>query len=371
MREAIPAVHGEVAKAKLVGLPKEFYDYARKAGLPDEWVEAYWAAHWRLPTTEQVYEMFWRSLPSPYTGRPMVKDDVVRFLVEQDIDPRWRDNLVEIAYRLPGRIVARWGLEWGIWDEKRFEEFLRCEGLHPDWIPDVIAIEKKNVFREHYGAVMSAARRAFQRGFITKEEYINIISRLGYPKEVQELRAWEADLLFDIELKEDEMKYIIQQYRDGQIDEAQLRNMLSGIIVDPAKLDRVVQYEVALKQRRKVEKPTLQEQLASLERRRLELQRRLIDLDSDLAQAKRIRDAEMAIWQAKISKQEELIAMAVKPEQKEKLELQLEVMKRQMERARIYHENRIAEIEETMRFVRQDLEAIESQIEALRRAMAA
>jgi hypothetical protein len=370
VREAIPAVHGELAKAKLAGLPKEFYEYGKKAGIPAEWVEAYWAAHWNLPSVEQVYEMFWRGLKSPYTGATMVRDDVVRFLAEQDIDPRWRDNLVELSYKLPGRIEARWALEWGIWDERRMEQFLRAGGLHPDWIPDVIAIEKKNVFREHYNAIMAAAKRAFQKGFMTKDQYLATIERLGYPKEVQELRAWEADLLFDIELKEDQMKYVIQQYRDGQIDEAQLRNMLSSIIVDPQKLEKVVQLEVALKQRRRVGKPTLEEQIAALERRRAELQRKLLDLDSDRAQLIKIRDAEMAIWQAKIAKQEELIQMAVKPEQKQKLQMDLEIMKRQMGRAKIYYENKLAELEETMNFIRQDIEAITSQIEAMRRAMA-
>jgi hypothetical protein len=300
----------------------------------------------------------------------MTEEDVARFLREADIDPRWRNNLIEIAYRLPERREARWGLEWGIWDEKRMEQFLRATGLHPDYIPDVIAIEKKNVFREHYNAIMAAAKRAFQRGFMTKDQYLATIGRLGFPKEVQELRAWEADLLFDIELKEDQMKYVIQQYRDGKIDEAQLRNMLSSIIVDPQKLEKVVQLEVALKQRRRVEKPTLEEQIAALERRRAELQRKLLDLDSDRAQLIKIRDAEMAIWQAKIAKQEELIQMAVKPEQREKLQLDLEIMKRQMERARIYYENRLAELEETMNFVRQDIDAITSQIEAMRKAAA-
>jgi chromosome segregation ATPase len=146
--------------------------------------------------------------------------------------------------------------------------------------------------------------------------------------------------------------------------------MLSSIIVDSQKLEKVVQLEVALKQRRRVEKPALEEQIAALERRRTELQRKLLDLDSDRAQLEKIRDAEMAIWQAKIAKQEELIQMAVKPEQREKLQLDLEIMKRQMERARIYYENRLAELEETMNFVRQDIDAITSQIEAMRRAAA-
>jgi len=370
VREAIPAVYGELARAKLADMPSEFYDYVRKVGMPEEWAEAHWASHWVLPSASQVYEMMWRGLPSPYTGRPMTEEDVARFLREADIDPRWRGNLVEIAYRLPERREARWGLEWGIWDEKRMEQFLRATGLHPDYIPDVIAIEKKNVFREHYNAIMAAAKRAFQRGFMTKDQYLATIGRLGFPQEVQELRAWEADLLFDIELKEDQMKYVIQQYRDGQIDETQLRDMLSSIIVDSQKLEKVVQLEVALKQRRKVEKPALEEQIAALERRRTELQRKLLDLDSDKAQLEKIRDAEMAIWQAKIAKQEELIQMAVKPEQREKLQLDLEIMKRQMERARIYYENRLAELEETMNFVRQDIDAITSQIEAMRKAAA-
>jgi hypothetical protein len=370
VREAIPEVHGRIAEMKLQDMPPEMIEYAKKAGIPENWTKAFWAAHWVLPSVEQVYRMLQRGLVSPYTGRTMTREDVATFLKESDVDPRWRDNLIELSYDLPGRIEARWGLEWGIWDEAKFSEFLRAQGLHPDWIPTVVNIEKKNVFREHLNAVMSAAKRAFQRGFMTREQYVATLSKLGYPKEVQELRAWEADILQDIELREDILKEAITQFRADQIDEAQLRNILSSIIVVPEKLEQIVKLEVALKQKRAIPKVTVEEQIAALERRRAEIQRKLLDLDSDLEQARKIRDAELAIWEAKIARQKELIEMAVKPEQKEKLQLQLEIMLRQYERAKVYHANKIAELEETINFARQDLEAVESQIEALKRSIA-
>ena len=369
VREAIPAVHGELARAKLVGLPREMYEYARKAGIPPEWVEAYWASHWQLPGTEQVYRMLWRGLRSPYTGGQFTITDVERFLAEADVDPRWRTNLVEIAYDLPGRIVARWGLEWGIWDERRFEQFLRAEGLHPDWIPDVIAIEKKNVFREHINAVMSAALRMYKRGYITREEFQRTLQQLGFPDEVIKLRMWQADLEAEAELRDDVIAAAIAEFRAGKIGDADLRHILSGMIVIPERLDSIVRLEVARAQRRAVPKPDLQAQLERLQEREADLSRRLADLESDLENARRLMEAEMRVWDAKIEAVREALQIETRPARVKQLQDRLELLEVQKARARIGHENRMREIQETIGFVQAELEDVRSKIAAIRQAM--
>jgi len=371
IREAIPSVHGELARAKLVGMPREFYEYGRKAGIPDEWVEAFWASHWQLPSVEQVYRMFWRGLTSPYSGRPFMVDDVDKFLAEADVDPRWRDNLVEIAYNLPGRIDARWGLEWGIWDERRFEQFLKSEGYHPDWIPDILAIEKKNVFREHYNAVMSAALRLYQRGYMTREQLQNTLRDLGYPDEVIKYRMWQADLQQEAEIKDDLLKATVQDFRDGKITADELRSILSGIIVIPERLDQIVRLETARAQKRGVAKETLQTQLESLRDREKSLVMKLTDLRSDLDNQKKLMEAELKIWDTKIETQERLLEVETRPDKRAAIQDRINLLKSQRERARIYYENKIAELQESIGFVEQQLEDVRSKISALEEALKA
>ncbi|MEM2196595.1 MAG: hypothetical protein QXI11_02020 [Thermoproteota archaeon] len=365
VREAYYPMFGEMYPGKFADFPEAFAEFMEKQGYSRDWALSYWGAHWVLPSAEQVYQMLWRGLTSPYSGRPFTIEDVAMFLKEADIDPRWRENLVQIAYKLPGRIEARWGLEWGIWDEKRMEQFLRADGVHPDWIPDVIAIEKKNVFREHYNAIMSAAKRLYQKGYITKQEYTAILEKLGFPKEVIELRAWEADLLQEIEVRDDILKAAITEYREGKIDENQLRAILTNIIVVPERIDQIIRLEVARAKRIERAPPTLQRELEALKNREIELMKKRVDLESDLENARRLRDAEMKIWADKIEKQRMLVEAEVKPEKKAKLEKDLAILEDQAKRAEIYWAGKIAEIEETIGFIDQDLEKVRSRIKAL------
>lgn len=361
VREAYAPKFEAVYPEKFAEYPSEFGEWMKKQGYEEFWAKSYWAAHWVLPTTSQIYEMLWRKL--------ITLDQVKAFLKEADIDPRWRDKLIDIAYGLPGRIVARWGLEWGVWDESKFRDFLLADGLHPSWLDDVVKAEKANLFREHLNAVMSAAKRAYQRGFITKEQFISTIEKLGYPKDVQVLRTWEADILQDIELKEDIMKATIQEYREGKIDEVQLRNILSGIIVVPERLEQIIRLEVARAQRRAIAKPTLEAELERLREREISLSKKLTDLISDLENAKKLAEAELRIWHEKIDRQQKLIEMETRPVQREKLKEQLDIMIAQAERAKIYHQNKIAELEESIKFVQQDLEDVRSKIAALERTI--
>jgi len=362
VREAYAPVFESQYPEKFAEYPSEFGEWMKKQGYEEFWAKSYWAAHWNLPSTGQVYEMLWRGL--------LDEERVKAFLKEADIDPRWRDYLIQISYKLPGRIEARWGFEWGIWDEKRLEQFLRADGIHPDWIPDVIKAEKANVFREHLNAIMAAEKRRFQRGFITKEQFKATLAKLGFPEEVQNLRMWEAEILEDLELKEDIMRATIQEYREGKIDETQLKNVLSNIIVVPERLEQIIKLEAAKKYKTTLPSPTLETELENLKSRRAELQRKLIDLESDLENQKKLKDAEMAIWKERINKQQYLISIEQKPDKKQKLQEDLNIMLARMKRTEIYYDGKISEIEESIKFVREELQDVENKIAALSKAIA-
>jgi hypothetical protein len=337
--------------------PTEFGEWMKKVGYDEFWAKSYWAAHWQLPSIEQVLTMLWRGLIS--------LDATKAFLKEADIDPRWRDRLIDIAYRLPGRIEARWGLEWGLWDEEKFMDFLKAEGMHPDYVSDVYAIEKKNVFREHINAVMNAELTRFKNGFITKEQFLQTLEKLGFPEDVRTLRAWQADILADNEIKEKAVAATLTEYREDKINEQQLRDILSSIIVDPAKLEQIIRIEVARKQKRAVVPPTMKTEAEQMKESLLKLEMRIADVKSDIEHAQKARDAEFAIWEKKIEDQQALVEAEVKPERKAAQQRKLELLLLQYEKSKVYWENKIAELQETLGFLEQEAELLRSRSTAL------
>jgi len=391
VREAIPEVHKEIARAKLADMPKEMYEYAEKAGLPKEWAEAYWAAHWQLPSVEQVYEMLHRSkaatyspaseevipgksveispLTSPYTGQPMDEEDVDTFLREADIDPRWRENLRKISYKLPGRIEARWGLEWGIWDPATFKKFLLADGLSPEWVDAVYAAEKANIFREHINSVRSILVSKFQDGYLTEEELRNKLSKLGFPQEAITLIIWSAQERYDYDWKRDMAKAYIDAYEDGKISADDLRKALSGLGMVPDRIEHIIEMTTLKKEKAPPPPETLEKRLKTLEEREASLMRQLEDKRTDLEDLKKIYAAEMEIWRERIEEQKMRIQAAKTPEAKAKEEQELRILEARMEKTRVRYEARIADLEETIRMLEERLDEVRTEIQALRQAL--
>ena len=368
VREAYPPVFGETARAKLVGFPDEFAELLEKVGFERVWAESYWAAHWVLPTTSQVYEMLWRGLPSPYTGATMTEEDVKTFLREADIDPRWRENLVQIAYKLPGRILARWGVEWGVWTPERMEEFLRAEGIHPDWIPDAIKAEKANIFREHISAVASVIKRKYREGYLTYEEANQRLEKLSYPEEARVLMLEAMEEEYDLDWKEDMKKAYISAYRDDKMTADELRAALLGLGIRGDRVDKIVEIETLKKEKRAPAPETLERRLESLRNRRRALMEKLMDLQSDLEDQKKLLEAELRVWEERIAIQEERVRMA--PEEKKPIEeKKLETLKRRMALAKLRREARIGDIQETIEMLSQRIDDLDAEIKALEQTL--
>ncbi len=369
VREAIPAVHGDIARRKLAEMPREMYEYGKKAGLPAEWVEAYWASHWVLPSTEQVYEMLWRGLTSPYTGQRMTIEDVATFLKEADIDPRWRENLIQIAYRLPGRVEARWGLEWGIWPLQKFEEFIRAEGVHPDWVGDVLAAEKANVFREHISAVASVLRRKFREGYLTSDEIRARLKKLGYPDDAIALILEASQEEYDFDWKEEMKKAYISAFEKDAISADELRRALINLGLTGDRVDQIIEIETLKKEKRPPPEETLERRLERLKQRRRALVDKLADLRTDLEDQNKLLDQEKRVWNERIEHQKYRIQIAPSPEAKAKEEAKLEMLNESMRLAILRRETRIRDLEESIRLLEARLEELDAEIRATEQAL--
>ena|GEM_PF-3165698 len=116
-------------------ISSDFEGYMATQGYSKTWAENYWGAHWDLPSISQGYEMFHRLRPSiqidangnivssggkyhiPSTySKPFTLDDLNGLLKRQDVLKRYRDQLVEIAYKPYTRVDVRRMYRAGVLD---------------------------------------------------------------------------------------------------------------------------------------------------------------------------------------------------------------------------------------------------------------
>ena len=81
---------------------------AAKQGLSPEWAQAYWAAHWDLPSVTQGFEMLHRGL--------ITNDELVLLLRTLDVMPYWRDKMIGMSYNPYTRVDTRRMYDTGIID---------------------------------------------------------------------------------------------------------------------------------------------------------------------------------------------------------------------------------------------------------------
>lgn len=94
----------------------DFQTLAAQVGYSKAQAENYWGAHWDLPSRSQGYEMYHRlrpamtisgyNLPATYSN-PFELDDLNTLLKRSDVLYRYRDQLVEIAYKPFTRVDVR------------------------------------------------------------------------------------------------------------------------------------------------------------------------------------------------------------------------------------------------------------------------
>lgn len=106
-------------------ISEDFEKYAARMGFSKAHAENYWGAHWDLPSRTQGYEMYHRlrpaiqldkdgkvvpvgihKLPATYS-KPFELTDLNTLLKRQDVLKRYRDQLVEIAYKPFTRVDVR------------------------------------------------------------------------------------------------------------------------------------------------------------------------------------------------------------------------------------------------------------------------
>lgn len=120
--------------------PGRFSEQYAAAGLEDPtWAQAFWWAHWVLPSATQGYEMYFRYRPdrdrrfdAPGTSKiDFSREDLELLLRANDYPPYYRAALAGIAHRIPGIRFLRQLRATGVFDKGMVLELLRRQGYSP------------------------------------------------------------------------------------------------------------------------------------------------------------------------------------------------------------------------------------------------
>lgn len=165
-------------------------DDFHKAGITPAQLKRFWRAHWDLPGTSQVFEMFQRLNESQLAFKTgdlakldieakdvkMDLDDVRRFLKVADVMPFWRDKLSMIAYRPISRIDIRRLEDFGLLTLEELEFRNREIGYSPE---DAEFLAKWTVINNEFKDI----KALMKQNAVTKDEAVQLLIEAGANKD--------------------------------------------------------------------------------------------------------------------------------------------------------------------------------------------
>lgn len=180
--------------------PSLFTSQAGLHGMAEVDARRYWRAHWRLPSPTMGYEMLHR--------RIITRDQLGRLLKALDYPSVWRGRLMDISYRVPGRIDLRRMLGEGVLTRAQVLDGYKDLGYTDTWA------ERLTTFAERTATGATRDLTAAQLG-AQYEGYQ--LTRAALLRELRQLRYSdvEAEALADLG---DARR--VKKYRDAVIGKA-------------------------------------------------------------------------------------------------------------------------------------------------------
>jgi len=211
-------------------LPGDMVEWAAKQGLSREWAEAYWAAHWELPSLSMGFEMLHRGEIS--------ESDMALLIRTHDVSPFWRDKLLAISYTPYTRVDVRRMYNSGV---------LGVEDVLRSYMDIGYDLEKATKMTEFTVALSNSAERdltkadvlnGFKIGYFKEEEAIAQLLALGYDE--NEAAYYVSKILYDLwqaEIKE-QVKYLEMRYTRGLISQHEVYSELGRLNLPSEQINR-------------------------------------------------------------------------------------------------------------------------------------
>jgi len=213
-------------------LPGEMVEWAAKQGLSRDWAEAFWAAHWELPSLTMGFEMLHRG---------EITEEQMKLLIRtHDVSPFWRDKLLAISYSPYTRVDVRRMHAAGVLDEKGVYRNYRDLGYNHE------KAQKMTEFTIAYNKstekelTRTDILNGFKIGYFKEDEARALLISIDYDN--READYYLSKVLYDLwqaEIKE-QVKYLQQQYVRSLIDQNAVYSELGRLNLPADQINRYI-----------------------------------------------------------------------------------------------------------------------------------
>lgn len=204
-------------------LPPAFVEAARKAGLSQEWAQAFWGAHWDLPSVNMGYAMLHRGV--------IGESDLDLLMKSLDIMPYWRDKLKQLSYNVLTRVDARRMRGMGVINDDKLEKVYLAQGYTPEDAQALVEFTKGLELDEYTGISRSNVVGAYVDGLLDEEKLLEYLHGLGLSETAATFwynQAVYEKTLKDIKIRTSELK---EAFLEGTntLEEIQVKLVEDGV----------------------------------------------------------------------------------------------------------------------------------------------
>jgi phage-related protein len=300
-------------------------------------------------------------------------DDEIKYLLDASDEARRRE-LRTMALKT---LEQRW--KRGKITRSEFEENARVLGLDADYIKayadqveaSLREVEKVDLTKDERKSYASFLIRKYKAGYMTEEELQRRLEALELTPDEIELRMRNASEEYEFEVKEMLKDAYIAAYRKEQIDESKLQELLTSLGL---RSDYVAEILTAEKYRKKVERVEVETLSDRLEKLRAQEKQQLLyiqDLQTDLEAKERIYNATQALWNERIKRLQDEIAITTDPAKRSALEAKLRELEINANMAITRAEETYVNAKEKIERASARLDEIRREIETVQKAMSA
>ncbi len=199
-------------------------DWIGQIGFSEYFAEAFWTAHWIIPSIGQADDMLHRG--------DITEEQHTGLYILNDIRPQDIDALRALTWSLPGRIEARWMFRWGEIDATDLRDFLVKSGLDPQYADMAARAMAKNQFLSDINRQVANIKGDYARGFSVEATLRSDLATLGMRSDIVEYHVVDALADRVRAIHDEELRTLRTQFARGALTMAEIVTTVTPIIVD-------------------------------------------------------------------------------------------------------------------------------------------
>lgn len=229
----------EWIKENVEPLPATLRDLINIGMLDETTLKWYWRSHWELPSPTMGYEMLHRKV--------ITQDDLETLLKIQDFAPFWIPKMIDISYSPYTRVDARRMYETGVLSDEEYTTALEDLGYPRDKAEKYLEWTKLRKMSPEKDITRTMILNAFDSGLKDRNWAISQLQTLGYDHDEAELII----MLREFDLSESELRdhtdleeirfvkgLISEEELQAGLDELGLNELQKAKVIDSASVKK-------------------------------------------------------------------------------------------------------------------------------------